>query len=403
MAKGSVKLDGKTGLYYYVVDVGKDGIRKQKKKRGFKRQKDAYAAMTEVLNQANKGEYIEPSKIKFTDYMLDVWIQEKEQNKHMSRLTAESYRSTITNHISPFFKEKVLGEVNSNDIKKFVSYIRQKKTKKNKEFAESYVQRIFDIVVYSLNYAVKGELIKVNPTNKIDRPKRIKRKLSIWTVEQIQSFLDSLKDSKHYIVFYLAIHTGMRKGEILGLPWRNVDYKNKCIMITQTLERDGKRIKQGAKTSSGVRLLDISDDVVEVLKKQHEKIKLEKELAGDMYIDNDLVCCTDIGNPISPTNIFKIMKKKIGKLGLPYIRFHDLRHTSASLMLSIGIHPKVVSERLGHSSVVLTLDTYSHLLKSIQSDAAIGLSNLLSKKEEAKPLEIEEEFCDQKRDQKSEV
>ncbi|MEK4433019.1 tyrosine-type recombinase/integrase [Paenibacillus sp. FSL M7-0802] len=401
MAKGSVKLDQKTGKYYYVVDVAQEGEpRNQKKKRGFKRQKDAYAAMTELLAQVNKGEYIEPSKIKFTDYMLDVWIQEKEQNKHMSRLTAESYRSTIINHISPFFNDKALGEVNSNDIKKFVSYIRKKKTKKNKEFAESYVQRIFDIVVYSLNYAVKGEMIKVNPTNKIDRPKRVKRKLSIWTVEQIQSFLDSLKDSRHYIVFYLAVHTGMRQGEILGLPWSNVDFQNNVITVTQTLEHDGKRIKQGAKTSSGVRPIAVSDEVIEVLQRQYEKVCLEKDLAGKMYEDNDLVCCTEIGRPLLSANLFKKMKKKIGELGLPYIRFHDLRHTSASLMLSIGIHPKVVSERLGHSSVVLTLDTYSHLLKNIQSDAADGLSNLLNKDKEPELVEIEENSCDQQCDHK---
>lgn len=245
-------------------------------------------------------------------------------------------------------------------------------------------------------------MIKESPIKKLDRPKVIKRKLNVWDVNQIRRFLSSFENHRHYIVYFLAIHTGMRKGEILGLPWKNIDYRNKCIMVTQTLESDAKRIKEGAKTTSSVRSIDISDEVIEVLKKQHERVFMEKELAGEMYVDSDLVCCTNIGKRVFPNTITRLMKKKIKELELPYIRFHDLRHTSASLMLSIGVHPKVVSERLGHSSVTITLDTYSHLLKNMQSDAAVGLSNLLSKKEEAKPLEIEEKFCDQKRDQKVE-
>ncbi|WP_043890864.1 tyrosine-type recombinase/integrase [Paenibacillus sp. Aloe-11] len=405
MAIGSVKLDKKTGTYYFVVDVGKKGEpRKQKKERGFKKKKDAQDALTDLLNQVNKDEYIEPSKIKFTDYMLDVWIVEKVQNKHMTRLTADSYISYIHNHIEPFLKNKTFGELTSKDIKGLVNYLKTKKSpQNNKPLSDSTVQRIYNVVVTALNYAVKNELIKNNPAEKVDRPKIAKRKLTIWNIEQIQKFLSSFEYNRHYVAFFLAIHTGMRQGEILGLPWSNVDYQNKIIMVTQTLEHDGKGIKQGAKTSSGVRPIAVSDEVIEVLQKQHERVLMEKELAGEMYIDNDLVCCTNIGKPVFPDTLTKMMRRKIKELELPHIRFHDLRHTSASLMLSIGVHPKVVSERLGHSSVVITLDTYSHLLMNMQSDATQGLSSLLSKKEESEPVEIEQELRDQKCDQPVEV
>ncbi|MGG1617794.1 tyrosine-type recombinase/integrase [Paenibacillus sp. NRS-1782] len=404
MAQGSVKLDKKTGLYYYVVDVGKKGEpRKQKKERGFKKKKDAQDALTDLLNQVNKGDYIEPSKIKFTDYMLDVWIVEKVQNKLITRLTAKNYRSCIVAHMAPFFKDTTLGELNSSDIKKFVKHVKSKKLDDDEGYADSYVQRIFDITAYSLNYAIKSELIRDNPAKKLDRPRRTKKKLSIWSIEQIQKFLGSLKDNKHYIIFFLAIHTGMRQGEILGLPWRNIDFINKRIMITQTLEHDGKRIKQGAKTTSGVRSIGVSDEIIEVLRQRHEVVNNDKLLAGDMYVDNDLVCCTNLGKPIFPTTLTRLMQRTIKELELPHIRFHDLRHTAASLMLSIGVHPKVVSEILGHSSVSITLDTYSHLLMNMQSDATQGLSSLLSKKEETEPLEIEQELRDQKCDQPVEV
>lgn len=405
MSKGSVKLDEKTGTYYFVVDVAKKGEpRKQKKERGFKRKKDAQAALTDLLAQVNKGEYIEPSKIKFTDYMLFEWLIEKEQNQHMTRLTVDSYKSYITNHIEPFLKSKTLGELTTSHIKGLVKYLKTKKSpQNNKPLSDSTVQRIYNIVVSALNYAVKNELIKVNPAKKVDRPKIAKRKLTIWNVEQIQKFLSSFEYSRHYVAYFLAIHTGMRQGEILGLPWRNVDYQNKIIMVTQTLEHDGKGIKQGAKTSSGVRPIAVSDEVIEVLQKQHERVYLEKEMAGEMYVDNDLVCCTNIGKPVFPDTLTKMMRRKIKELELPPIRFHDLRHTSATLMLSIGIHPKVVSERLGHHSVVITLDTYSHLLMNMQSDATEGLSKLLSNKEETEPVEIEENLCDQKCEQTTEI
>ncbi|MBE7897217.1 site-specific integrase [Paenibacillus polymyxa] len=405
MSKGSVKLDEKTGTYYFVVDVAKKGEpRKQKKERGFKRKKDAQAALTDLLAQVNKGEYIEPSKIKFTDYMLNEWLTEKEQNQHMTRLTVDSYKSYITNHIEPFLKSKTLGELTTSHIKGLVKYLKTKKSpQNNKPLSDSTVQRIYNIVVTALNYAVKNELIKVNPAKKVDRPKIAKRKLTIWNVEQIQKFLSSFEYSRHYVAFFLAIHTGMRQGEILGLPWSNIDYQNRIIMVTQTLEHDGKGIKQGAKTSSGVRPIAVSDEVIEVLQKQHERVYLEKEMAGEMYVDNDLVCCTNIGKPVFPDTLTKMMRRKIKELELPPIRFHDLRHTSATLMLSIGVHPKVVSERLGHSSVVITLDTYSHLLMNMQSDATEGLSKLLSNKEETEPVEIEENLCDQKCEQTTEI
>lgn len=405
MSKGSVKLDEKTGTYYFVVDVAKKGEpRKQKKERGFKRKKDAQAALTDLLAQVNKGEYIEPSKIKFTDYMLFEWLTEKEQNQHMTRLTVDSYKSYITNHIEPFLKSKTLGELTTSHIKGLVKYLKTKKSpQNNKPLSDSTVQRIYNIVVTALNYAVKNELIKINPAKKVDRPKIAKRKLTIWNIEQIQKFLSSFEYSRHYVAFFLAIHTGMRQGEILGLPWSNIDYQNRIIMVTQTLEHDGKGIKQGAKTSSGVRPIAVSDEVIEVLQKQHERVYLEKEMAGEMYVDNDLVCCTNIGKPVFPDTLTKMMRRKIKELELPPIRFHDLRHTSASLMLSIGVHPKVVSERLGHSSVVITLDTYSHLLMNMQSDATEGLSKLLSNKEETEPVEIEENLCDQKCEQTTEI
>ncbi|MFS0857362.1 tyrosine-type recombinase/integrase [Paenibacillus taichungensis] len=381
MASGSIKKDPIKGTYYFIVDAGKkkDGSRNQVRRRGFKKKSEAQTALTEVLNTVNNGEYIEPSKIVFTDYMIETWLPEKINNNRMTRLTVDSYKSYVENHISPYFKDMTLSEIKPKDIKGFVSYLQSKKSPQNdKNLSPSTVQRIFNIVVTAFNFAVGEELIKDNPAKNVDRPKIPKRVVSVWNADQVKKFLKSFEYSRHHIAYYLAVHTGMRQGEILGLPLPNIDLQQKLIMVTQTLEHDAGGIKQGAKTSSGVRSISISDDVVEIIKKQIARIEEEKELAGDMYIDNGLLCCTNIGKPVFPDTLTKMMRRKIKELELPPIRFHDLRHTSASLMLMLGVHPKVVSERLGHSSVTITLDTYSHLLKNMQSDAADHLSNLLT-------------------------
>ncbi|MEK4008372.1 tyrosine-type recombinase/integrase [Paenibacillus sp. FSL H3-0333] len=382
MAQGSIKQDPKTKLYRFVVDVAKKGEkRKQVKRGGFKKRSEAQAAMTKLLNEVNEGEYISPDKTVFVDYMLNVWIAEKERNNHMTRLTADSYRSYIKNHIKPILPTITLGELQAKDIKHVVKSMQTREIKKQKKtitLSDSTIQRIYNMIISALNYAKQDGLIKTNPAKKVDRPKVPKRKLNIWNITQVKTFLEGFKNSRHYIVFFLALHTGMRQGEILGLPWSNVDMKKKRIMITQTLEHDGKGIKEGAKSSAGIRSISISDEIVEELMKQRKRIEHEKELAGELYIDNDLVCCTNIGKPVFPDTLTHLMRAKIKTLGLPKIRFHDLRHTAASLLLALGYHPKVVSEILGHASVTITLDTYSHLLKNMQAEATQGLSQLLT-------------------------
>ncbi|SCW52466.1 Site-specific recombinase XerD [Paenibacillus tianmuensis] len=378
MASGSIKKDKNTGKYYYVLDIGKDGGRKQKKKRGFATKKDAEIALAKLLTEVNDGTYLEPSKNTLVQ-LMEKWIESKKGN--MTRLTVDSYKSYIVNHIAPSnIGSKQLAKLSSDDIEEFIKYLRTKKTDKGKNLSDSTIQRIFNIVVTALNYAKKMKYVKENVALNVDRPQISKRKLQVWDVEEVNKFLEHIKKYRHFLAFYLAIHTGMRQGEILGLPWSNIDFDNKTIRVTQTLEHDAKGITEGAKTNSSVRSISISDEVIAQLKKQYHMIEEEKENAGELYQDNDdLVICTNIGKPVFADTLTKFMRKSIRELNVTPIRFHDLRHTSASLMLKIGVHPKIVSERLGHSSVTITLDTYSHLLPNMQEEAAKRLSNLLNK------------------------
>lgn len=373
MAAGSIKKEP-NGTYYFVVDIGKDGERKQVKRRGFEKKGDAQKALTKILDEVNNDNYMKESQMTIDD-LVEKWLNEKSIDKSLTKITISNNRSYTKNHISPLLGKTRLDKLEKKHVVDFLKQLRNKKSKYNTSYSDSTIQRAYIVLVAALNYAKKEKLIKENIASTITRPRIEKKQLMVWNVNEINSFLTSVKKSRYYIVYYLAIHTGMRQGEILGLSWNNIDLSNKIIRVTQILERDGKSIKHGTKTNSGMRSISISDDVVIELGKHKTRMDQEKEYYNEK---NNLLVFTSKGKPVYAETITKIMRRKIKDINLQPIRFHDLRHTSASLMLMLGIHPKIVSERLGHSSVTITLDTYSHLLPNMQEAAAKGLSNLLN-------------------------
>ncbi|MFD0675302.1 MULTISPECIES: site-specific integrase [unclassified Paenibacillus] len=363
----------------YVLDVGKDeqGNRKQKRKRGFRTKKAAQKEMTAVMVEVQNGTYIMPSKIT-VDRFLDEWLEEKRFS--LSRLTLESYRSYIKNHITPGIGSIMLSRLNHWDIQKFMNSLRIKEKNNEQKLADATIQKIYNTLVTALNYAVKIRLIKKNVSKLVDKPRVRRRKLQVWNVRNTQEFLDKLYDSRYYICFHLALMTGMRMGEILGLPWKNINFDNSCIYVTQTLSRDRKEINHGTKSRSGMRSISISSfDKIE-LERHFRRIAHERETSSNNnYKDSGLVVCTKHGEPVLAVTIGYLHRKVIAELLLRPIRFHDLRHTHASLLLLMEVHPKIVQMRLGHKSIQTTLDTYSHLFPNMQKEAVKKLEDLLFK------------------------
>ncbi|MCI2254816.1 site-specific integrase [Domibacillus sp. PGB-M46] len=369
--KGSIKKNKQTGKWDFVIDIGKDlitGKRKQKKKRGFKTKKEAEKALTALLNELNEGSYIEPSKQAYSDYMY-FWIGIKAHE--MSIQTLKAYQSYLKSHISPSLGQVPLSSLTPIHIQSFVGDLR------SKELSESTIKRIYNVVNASLNAAAKTELIKKNPASTIEKPKVVAKETVIWKWDEVSSFLDSAMSSPYYVAFLLAVTTGMRQGEVLGLRWRDVDFANECLYVRQTLTHDGKGFKEGAKSKAGSRSVGLDAFTLSALKKQKKQVAECKLKLGIAYTDNDLVICSSNGKPINPRNLLRSFYNLLEKSDLPKIRFHDLRHTHASLMLQQGENIKLISERLGHSSVKITLDTYSHVLPNMQQEASNRLANKL--------------------------
>jgi integrase len=232
----------------------------------------------------------------------------------------------------------------------------------------------------SLKQAVKWGLIGRNPADTVTRPREVKREMSVLNLEQVQSLLSFLVGTRFEALYYLALTTGLREGELLGLKWSDLDWVTSRLQVQRQLQRiphEGLQLVE-PKSKAGRRAITLGSQAVEKLRKHNELQQLERQFAGDRWQENDLIFPSTIGTPMEPRNLIRFHDETLEKIGLPPIRFHDLRHTAATLMLKQGTHPKIVQERLGHAQIQLTLDTYSHVLPDMQGEIANRLDELLT-------------------------
>jgi integrase len=298
----------------------------------------------------------------YKDY-LEEWLKAKRYS--VGTQTLRVTRSYVCNQVEPLLGHLALSQLTPMVLQAFVNAL------KDKGLANGSVKRVFTIVHSSLDMAEKMLLIPKNHASVVTLPKIRRRELQVWDVEQVQQFLKvASKDPYMYIAFHLALLTGMRQGEILGLRWSDVDFESQMLFVRRTLSHDGKEFLPGAKTTSGVRSVAVDPSTIHVLQRHHQRIMDDKEKYQDRYQDNDLIVCSQLGFRIRPRFLMSVWYRLLATSGLPKITFHDLRHTHASLLLKANVHPKIVSERLGHASIQITLDTYSHLLPNMQKEAA---------------------------------
>jgi integrase len=233
-------------------------------------------------------------------------------------------------------------------------------SKLNAGLSPRTVQYIHAVIRRSLNQAVKWGLIYRNPTDAVTPPRPKKQAPRTLSAERAKLFLKSIEDHHWYPIYVLAIMTGMRKGEILGLHWEDVDLNKGMLSIKHTLVTvQGRSFLSQPKSENARRTISLPDAALQTLKDYHLDVS-----------DEGLVFTTSSGRPISQRKLTRHFHSSLDKLGLTRIRFHDLRHTAATLLMQGNVHPKVVQDMLGHSTIVLTLDTYSHVIPGMQDEAA---------------------------------
>lgn len=232
----------------------------------------------------------------------------------------------------------------------------------------------------ALNHALKLGLVVRNVSNAATLPKVPRKEMKTLDDYQVRHLIQVAEGTRFQTLFWIAVTTGLRKGEILGLKWHDLDWNTGRIQIQRQVQR---RKGEGLvfcepKSASGRRVITLGQATLERLREHKKKQYQEKILTGEKWQDNDLIFPSPIGTPLDQSNVTKVYKECLSAADLPNIRFHDLRHTAATLMLQQGINPKIVQERLGHADISLTLNTYSHVLPSMQDEVAEKMDELLT-------------------------
>lgn len=363
-----IEAHGSGYRYKIELDKGPDGKRKTISKGGFKKQKEAKNALAEKMTEINKGNYIEDTGLTVKKY-LEHWV-----NVHKSNIAPSTFKryKEFCNTINNYIGNVELLKLNPITIQNFYSELL------STDLSKSTVLKIHRCFNLALKQAVGWGMLNNNPCSNVKAPRPDVVEMSVWDEDTAKKFLMSCKDEMIFIPIALALGTGMREGEICALKWDSVDLRNGEVFVKRTLQKiDGKLTLKEPKTKGSVRKISIAKDLVEILKQYKIKQKTAIMENRKKYNDENFVCAwEDDGRPYDPLYIAKKFPKVLADYDVPKIRFHDLRHTHATILLLHEVPAKVVSERLGHSNISITLDTYSHVLPNMQKAAAEKLNGL---------------------------
>jgi integrase len=349
----------------YSSGYNEQGKRRRRTIFGTSKQ-DVQDKLRRLTSQISASAEIEPQRITVGQY-LDRWLKDVARPK-LKLTTYENYAAAAKNHLKPRIGGVVLSKLSVIHVQSlYADMTRAGKSAETVRLAHAVLRR-------ALRQAVNWRLVPYNVCAEVERPRVVKSEITPLDAVQVAALLKVAAEDRLAAVFTVAIATGMRLGELFGLQWPDVDVAAGAVMVKHTLtEVKGRLHLTEPKTARSRRRIDLPKIGIDALR--HHR----KAMAAEGHANTKWVFCNVRGGPLRRShfhdNTFKPLLKKAK---LPSIRFHDLRHTSATLLLSAGVHPKVVQERLGHSQISVTLDTYSHVLPTMQRDAADKLDQVLN-------------------------
>jgi len=349
---------------------GSDGKRKQQWITVKGTKKDAERELTVLLNRQDKGIHIKPDKSTVGEYLRQ-WLADYAAVNVRPR-TYERYRQ-IVEHLIPALGSLPLVNLQPHHVQSYYSQALISGRRDGKGALSALtVHHHHRVLFEALRYAVKHEMLARNVCESVDPPRPSHRQLTTTGREGVNRLLEAVRDTIYYPIFYTAIYTGLRRSELLGLRWKNVDLDFATMYITEGMHKlkKGEYIFTEPKSKRGKRSIDLSPSLAILLRHHKEEQSALRESLGGKLQGDDLVFSHADGAAYDPDSITKAFRRVANSTGLNGMRFHDLRHCHASLMLQQGVNVKVISERLGHSGVAITLDTYSHVLPGMQEAAA---------------------------------
>ena len=341
-----------------------------------------------IRHELATGTYIEPAECSLGEW-LDRWMTQYKKGE-LKRSTYESYERLIRTHIKPSLGNIPLAKLQPHMLQGFYNEKLESGRLDDKEggLSTRMVRYFHAIIRQALQQAVREGILPRNVADATSPPVIRNKQMRPLTEDELLKFFEVAKEDRLFPAFVLVATTGLRRGEVCGLKWDCVDLEEGVLITRRQLLilDDGLHLEEDTKSKRGRRRITLTDDAVRELKAHRARQAEEQLLLGKAYQKNNLVFCKADGTKIDPREFTKHFQRLLEEAELPRVRLHDLRHTHASLLLARGVHPKVVQERLGHSSITMTLDLYSHMTPGLDEAAAATLNGLLkkNKEEEAK-------------------
>jgi integrase len=382
--RGSLLKRGRTWSYVLYLGRDNDGHKRQKWVGGFRTRKDAEGALSEALERVRTGTWADPGRQTVGEF-LEEWLTAVTPSLRTS--TAASYEQTLHGWVIPRVGGLKLSALTPARLSALYGELLKKGRRDGKGgLSPRSVAYAHRILVHALKDAFSWGLLPRNPAEHVDPPKRTSSEMQVWSQDEVRRFLAFVADDRLYALWAVLLATGLRRGEALGLRWDDVDFDRRRLAIQRAVVVVGYEMQIAEpKTARGRRSVSIDPTTAAVLA-AYRKRQLEERMAwGPAWEDTGYVFTSEDGRLLHPQHVTVVFKRLAKAAGLPPIRLHDLRHTAATLALTAGIHPKVVSERLGHASVGITLDTYSHVGEGLQEEAASRVAGLIFGDSDDKP------------------
>jgi integrase len=369
------KRTGKDGKPQYRVRINVNdtvtGARKWQGVGTYRTKKEAEAAERKALDQRERGTLLDPASTTVAE-LLTSWLATKAGE--VTPQTVAGYEIAVRVHLIP-----ALGSVKVQKLT--AARVQAQYDAWRDEGMGARTLRVCHLrLSQALDQAVRFHLVQTNVC-KMVTPARVPRpKPEVWNAGEAMTFLATAEGDSLAPLWHLLLLEGMRRGEALGLRWQDINWERGTAHIVQSvragIHKGEAIIQERTKTNAGARTVRLTGRTVAALK-EHRKAQLQKRMAASQWEDHDLIICTSKGTPLNPTNVRKHFDPLVTRAGLRRITPHGLRHTHATMLLRQGVHPKIVSERLGHASIGLTLDVYSHLLPDSQTVAADAIDTIM--------------------------
>jgi len=366
---GSVKQDRQSRKWTVIVDVpSPDGRRRQARRRGFKTKKEAEVALAELTASVRDGSYVSTSSTTISSYLNDTWLPSI--SSRVRPTTADSYRRIVKTHIVPALGAVKVQALSEPMVEAWIATLIAAGVN------PKTIRNIHAVLSKALTDAMRLRLVSRNAATRALLPKRSSPKPRAWREEELRTFLRHLDGDRWAPMWRLYAVTGMRRGEVLGLRWSDVDLDDGSVRVVwQRTIAGGKAIEGHPKTTSALRTIALDPATVAALRAWRKAHHEERLAMGEGWLDPDgHVFTWPDGQPLWPQTVTSWFKKHCRELGLTPVGVHGLRHTAATWMIASGESPKVVSERLGHSHVSITLHHYAHVLPAHDRAAAERLA-----------------------------